>query len=74
MINIEVSKNNNENDVSLLRRFSKKVKSSGVLPRVRSIRYKSRNESPLTKKRRVLKSIERKVERERMIKLGKIVS
>jgi hypothetical protein len=72
MINISIAKNNNENDINLLRRFTRKVRSSGILPRIRSIRYHSRPLSPLTKKLKILKSIEHRTKREKLIKLGKL--
>lgn len=72
MINIEIVKNNNENNVNLLRRFSKKVKSSGIIPRIRSIRYNSRPMSKFTRKKKTLKGIARKTEIEEMIKMGKM--
>lgn len=71
MINIEVEKNNNENNLSLLRRFTKRVQGSGILPRVRSIRYKSRKLSAYKTKMKTLKSIKRRKEIEELIKLGK---
>ena len=72
MINVELTKNDKENNLGLLRRFSKKVKSSGIIPKMRSVRYYSRLESKFTKKKRALKSIKRKSEVEEMIKLGKM--
>lgn len=72
MINIEVSKNSNENNLSLIRRFSKKVKSSGVIPRVRSLRYNSRVLSKLAVKKKAIKTINKKAEIEEMIKMGKM--
>ena len=72
MINVEVSRNNNENSVSIIRRFTKKVQGSGVLPRVRSIRYASRKLSHYKMKMKTLKSINRKLEIEGLIKLGKM--
>lgn len=72
MINVEVSRNNNENSVSIIRRFTKKVQGSGVLPRVRSIRYASRKLSHYKTKMKTLKSINRKLEIEGLIKLGKM--
>ena len=44
-VNVEVKKNASENALSLIRRFQKRVQESGVLPRVRGIRY---NERPLS--------------------------
>lgn len=72
MINIEVEKNNNENNLSLLRRFTKRVQGAGILPRVRSIRYKIRKLSYYKTKMKTLKSIKRKKEIEKLIKLGKM--
>jgi ribosomal protein S21 len=73
MINAEVTKNNNENNVNLLRRFTKKVQGSGVLPRVRSIRYSLRKPSEYVKKKKTLKVLAKKTIREDMIKMGKLV-
>jgi len=71
-INIEVEKNSNENNTSLLRRFTKKVQGSGVLPRVRSLRYASRKLSHYKTKVKTLEGIRRRTEREELIKMGKI--
>lgn len=71
-INVKVEKQDSENNTSLLRRFTKRVQASGVLPRVKSIRFNSRPDSNLKKKRQTLKRIEKKKEREKLIKLGKM--
>ena len=71
--NIEVSKTGNENNGTLLKRFTKKVQEAGVLPRVRSIRYNERSLSDFKVKKARLKSISRKTEIEKLIKLGKTV-
>lgn len=72
MINIELTKNNNENNLGIIRRFSKKVKSSGIIPRMRSIRYHSRPETGFLRKKKALRTIERRAEIEDMIKMGKM--
>ena len=72
MVNVEVQKTGSESNLSLLRRFSKRVQNSGVLKRVRSIRYKNRNQSDLKKKRATLKSLVSRAERNRLEKLGKL--
>ncbi|MEK7150105.1 MAG: hypothetical protein AAB736_00695 [Patescibacteria group bacterium] len=69
---MEVTKNNNENNVSLLRRFTKRVQGSGILPRIRSIRYAERKLSSYKTKMKTLKSIKRKIEVAELIKLGKL--
>lgn len=73
MINVEVQRNSNENSLSLLRRFTKRVQGSGVLPRIRSIRYSSRNISETVKRKKTLKKIRRREEVAELLKLGKIV-
>lgn len=72
MINVEVKKSGNENAVSLLRKFSRKVKNSGVLPRLRGIRYHDRNVSENVKRKKTLKQIRRREEVNELIKLGKL--
>jgi hypothetical protein len=71
-INIEIKKNSNESNASILRRFTKKVQGSGVLPRVRSIRYASRKLSPYKTKVQRLASIAKKTEIEELIRMGKM--
>lgn len=71
-VNIEVSKNNSENNASLIRRFTKRVQGSGILPRLRSIRYNQRVLSFFKKKSQTLKKIRRKEAIKKLIKLGKM--
>ena len=71
--NIEITKTGNENNGTLLKRFTKKVQEAGVLPRVRSLRYSERILSHFKVKKARLKSITRKTEIEKLIKLGKQV-
>ncbi len=72
MINVEVNKNPNENNLSVIRRFTKKVQGSGVLPRVRSLRYSERILSHYKTKKNTLKNLNRKAEILEMIKMGKM--
>jgi len=72
MINVEVKRNQNENAASLIRRFSRRVKGSGILPRLRGAVTYNRKDSRFRRKQSALKSIERKAERERLKKLGKL--
>lgn len=71
MINVQVEKGSNENSLSILRRFTKRVQGSGVLSRVRSIRYAGRNQSPLSVKRHAMNKLEKRAEVELAMKLGK---
>ncbi len=71
-VNVEVQKTGSESSLSLLRRFTKRVQGSGVLNKVRSLRYKERNQSSLKKKMSTLKFINRLADREKLAKLGKL--
>ncbi len=72
-VNVEVNKNQNENIASLIRRFQKKVQESGVLPRVRSLRYATRDLSPLKAKRAKMRKIENTIAYEKAKRMGKII-
>ena len=73
MINAEVVRTGSENNVNLIRRFTKKVQGSGVLPRVRSLRYASRKMSPYARQKKALKTLRKREEIAELIKLGKMV-
>ena len=70
--NVEVTKTGTENSMGVLRRFTKRVQGSGILPRVRSIRYKDRNQSKGTRKKMTLKKLVRRKLIDIQIKLGKM--
>ncbi|MFA6338744.1 MAG: hypothetical protein WCW87_01655 [Candidatus Paceibacterota bacterium] len=72
-INVTVKKNPNENNTSILRRFTKRVQESGVLKKVRSVRYSKRKESSYVKKKKKLKGLKHREEITQLIKLGKMV-
>jgi hypothetical protein len=69
---IEVSKNQNENNMSLLRRFTRKVQESGSIRRVKSLRYNERKPSKLSLKTRAMNKIKRRIEVEHLKKMGKM--
>lgn len=69
---IEVSKNTNENNASILRRFSRKVQESGIIQKVKKNRYNERSLSKLKVKQGTLKKLGRRKEIEKLRKLGKI--
>ena len=72
MISSEVTKNANENNTSLLRRFTKKVQGVGTVKLVRGNRYASRALSDYKKKKEALKKITKRTNIDRLKKLGKI--
>ena len=72
MVNIEVVKGANENNLSVLRRFTKRVQAAGVLPRVRSKRYTQRFPSSNTRRAKTIIHLKKKEAIAELIKLGKI--
>jgi ribosomal protein S21 len=72
MINIEVTKGASENNLSVLRRFQKRVQGAGVLTRVRSRRYTERVKSENVKKAKTLAYLKKKETTAELVKLGKI--
>lgn len=69
---IEVKKNPNENNASLLRRFSRKIQESNIIQKVKGNRYNERKESKLKIKKGTLKRLARRKENDKLRKLGKI--
>ncbi len=69
---IEVKKNQNENNASLLRRFSRRVQESGIIHKVKAKRYNERDQSKLSQKETALRRLARRKENEKLRKLGKI--
>lgn len=72
-VNVEVIKGPNENNISVLRRFTRRVQGSGVLPRVRSKRYSERVKSKNVVRAKTLTYLKRKEDMAELIKLGKMV-
>jgi ribosomal protein S21 len=72
MINVHVERNGTENNMSLLKRFTKKVQGSGVLPKVRSLRYSLRKQSKRSNKVMAMMKLHRKDEVEMLMKMGKM--
>ncbi len=70
--NISLKKKERESSASLLKRFTQKVRTSGIIPRVKGIRYYERELSELVRKQGALKKISKKAVQERLRKLGKI--
>ena len=71
---IEVRKNPNENNSSVLRRFSRRIQESGIIRKVKGTRYNLRKESKLKVKNSALKRMARRKEIELLKKLGKMVT
>lgn len=71
---IEVKKNPNENNSSILRRFSRRMQESGIIRKVKGARYNLRKESKLKVKNSALKRMGRRREIEKLKKLGKMAT
>ncbi len=68
--NVDIKRTKSDNNLGLLRKFSRKVKISGVLPKKRSLRYFDRAASDFKKKANALKKIEKRAEYEHKEKMG----
>lgn len=71
-INVEIIKNGNDNNLSLIRKFTKKVQGSGILMRLRSHRYSQRKQSEYVKKKKTLKKLAERARIHELIKMGKM--
>jgi len=70
-IQIEIKPNNNESTASTMRRFSRKVKSAGIIKKAKSLRYSNRKISKTMQKKQALRSRKKKDVIEKLIKMGK---
>lgn len=69
---IEVKKNENESTAGLIKRFTKRIKESGILIRARDLRFRKRPKSNLREKREAIKRAQQKKQLDYLRKLGKI--
>jgi len=71
-INIKVTKGSNENTASVLRKFSYKVRGSGILMHVRKIQTREKSVSRNMKKAAALKRLAKKQAVMKLIKEGRL--
>ncbi|MDQ2932824.1 MAG: hypothetical protein M3Q80_00395 [bacterium] len=71
MINVEVTRNANENAMGVIRRFTRKVQGSGIVQRKRGLRFATRTQSTYKVKMRTLSLIKRRADLAELVKLGK---
>lgn len=71
-VNVEITKSGNDNNLSLIRKFTKRVQGSGILSRLRSRRYSVRKLSEYVKKKKTLKKISERGRIRDLIKMGKM--
>ena len=67
---LETKRRDRETSQSLMRRFSRSLKRSGILIRARKIRFRQRKKSKQMKKRAALRREEMKKEYERKKRMG----
>lgn len=70
--NIEVEKTGNENTGAVLRKFTQRMRSSGIVQKMRKIRYRSRPLSKSARHKEALRKISRREDFEQLIKEGKL--
>ena len=71
-VNIEVVKGSNENNLSVLRRFQKRVQGSGILMKVRGKRYNERVKSENVKRAKTLSYLKKRDYIQDLLKQGKL--
>lgn len=71
-VNIEVVKGSNENNLSVLRRFQKRVQGSGILMKVREKRYNERVKSENVKRAKTLSYLKKRDHIQDLLKQGKL--
>lgn len=69
---LEIKKEGRETSQNLVRRFSRRMKQSGLLLRARKARFQEKPQSQQMKKRSALRREELKKEYEKLEKLGKL--
>lgn len=70
--NIQVEKAGTENTSAVLRKFTQKMRSAGIVQKMRKIRYRSRPVSKNAQRAIALRKIERRGDFEQLIKEGKL--
>jgi ribosomal protein S21 len=71
-VNVEIVKNGNDNNLGLIRKFTKRVQGSGILTRLRGRRYSVRKLSEYVKKKKTLKKLTERARVRELIKMGKM--
>jgi len=72
-VNVEMKRKDNENNASLLRRFTRAVQGTKLVRHIRDTRFFQREFSDNVRKKKRLKQLRKAEETKRLIKLGKVV-
>lgn len=73
-INVQIKRGKTESSLAVLSKFTKKIKESGIIPKVKSKRYADRSLSDLKRKKDKLVKLEAKDKYEYLKKMGKLVT
>jgi transcription initiation factor IIE alpha subunit len=68
----EIKRQERETNQALIRRFTKRLKDSGILINAKKSQFRKRPKSLQMRKKAVLRKIERKLEFEKQRKLGRV--
>ena len=72
VINIKVEKSGTENTGAILRKFTQRMRSAGIVQKMRKVRFRARPLSPSMRRKVALRKIERRGDFEQLIKDGKL--
>jgi ribosomal protein S21 len=72
MANVTIEKTATENNASVMRRFTKRVQSAGIVKKVRGDRYYSRDKSRTMRRKSTLKRLVKWEKIQELAKLGKL--
>ncbi len=70
---VKVDNEKGQNTGSVLRAFTKRVQTAGTLKHARTLRYHGRAQSDLSKKKGALKRMGRRIEIQKLLKMGKAI-
>jgi ribosomal protein S21 len=59
-VNIQITKTGNENSATMLRKFTQRVRQSGLINHVRDLRFRNRPKSKLMRKKAALRKLGRR--------------
>ena len=71
-INVDIKRGEKENTLSVMKRFTQEVRSAGVVPKLKSLKFQERKPSSLKRKRSALRRMEKTSQRDFLRKLGKV--
>lgn len=71
-LNVDLTRKEKENTMGVMKRFTQNVRSSGVIPKLKGMKFQERKHSSLKRKNQALRRIEKTAERDFMRKMGKV--